>query len=58
MIKCPVYLVEGLGDVVCRPAGIAMLYEAIPTQKSITWVQNMTHGMQADYCLTYEYSAN
>ncbi len=58
MIKCPVYLVEGLGDVVCRPAGIAMLYEVIPTQKSITWVQNMTHGLQADYCLTYEYTAN
>jgi len=57
MIKCPVTLTEGLGDIVCRPAGISMLYDVIPTPKKITWVQNMTHGLQFDYCLTYTYSA-
>ena len=42
--KCPVTLVAGLGDYVCPPTGLAVVYRNIPTKKQITWHQGCTHG--------------
>ena len=42
-VKCPVKIECGLGDYVCPPSGETVLWHNIKTQKSITFVQNMTH---------------
>ena len=34
----------GLGDYVCPPSGIAILYNNLKCKKSIRWVQGSTHG--------------
>ncbi len=35
----------GLGDYTCPPSGLAAYYNAIPTPKSILWVQGSQHGV-------------
>lgn len=42
-LKCPVKYAVGLGDYVCPPSGEAAMYNAITTEKEITYVQNQTH---------------
>ena len=43
--KCPVEVTRaGLGDYTCPPSGLAAYYNAIPTPKSINWVQGSRHG--------------
>ena len=34
----------GLGDYTCPPMGLAKLWNGIPGNKSITWVQGSEHG--------------
>jgi len=34
----------GLGDYCCPPMGLAKLYNNIPGNKRIKWVQGSTHG--------------
>ena len=49
----------GLGDYVCPPSGVAILYNNIPGPKKITWVQGSTHGWAPPQPnQTYTYSAN
>ena len=55
---CPESKLSGIGDTVCRPTGTSLLYDAIPTAKDITWIQNMPHGAYYDYCLRYTYTDN
>ncbi len=44
-IKCPIVISRaGLGDYVCPPSGLAILYNNITSPKKIVWVQNSTHG--------------
>jgi len=44
-MKCPVQISKaGLGDYTCPPSGLAVLYNNIPTQKEITFIQGATHG--------------
>ncbi|MDR0932274.1 MAG: acetylxylan esterase [Victivallales bacterium] len=44
-IKCPVDITRaGLGDYLCPPSGIAVLYNAIKSPKSIKWYQGSSHG--------------
>ena len=44
--KCPVEVTRaGLGDYTCPPSGLAAYYNAIPTPKSIYWVQGSQHGL-------------
>lgn len=44
-IKCPgVTIVSGLGDYVCPPSGIAVLYNNITVPKEIKYLQGSTHG--------------
>ncbi len=43
--KCPVEVTRaGIGDYCCPPSGLAAFYNAIPTKKSILWVQGSQHG--------------
>ncbi|MCQ2389623.1 MAG: acetylxylan esterase, partial [Kiritimatiellae bacterium] len=43
--KCPVEVTRaGIGDYCCPPSGLAAFYNAIPTRKSILWVQGSQHG--------------
>lgn len=44
-IKCPITIPRaGLGDYVCPPSGLAVLYNNIKSPKKIIWVQGSTHG--------------
>ncbi len=44
-IKCPVTITRaGLGDYVCPPSGLAVLYNNITAPKKIFWVQGSDHG--------------
>ncbi len=41
------FLRGGLGDYICPPSGVAILWNNIPGNKKITWVQGSTHGFVA-----------
>ena len=43
-VKAPVNITAGLGDYICPPSGITVLYKAINAEKTLTFVQNKTHG--------------
>ena len=44
-IKCPVTITRaGLGDYVCPPSGLAILYNNLKAPKKIIWYQGSTHG--------------
>lgn len=44
-IKCPVVITRaGLGDYVCPPSGLAILYNNLKAPKKILWYQGSTHG--------------
>lgn len=43
-IKCEVVITSGLGDYVCPPSGISVLYNNIKAPKSIEYIQGSTHG--------------
>jgi len=49
-IKCEVSIVAGLGDYVCPPSGVAVLYNNIKAPKSITFKQGWTHGGRMPNC--------
>ena len=43
--KCRVTITRaGLGDYTCPPSGVAVLYNNLPCDKTINWVQGSTHG--------------
>lgn len=42
-IQCPVQIYAGLGDYICPPSSVAVLYNSIHTKKRIEWQQNRTH---------------
>ncbi len=52
-ITCPVFIGAGLGDYICPPSGVAVLYNRIKTQKQIEWVQNHTHVYTAPEAVKY-----
>ncbi len=43
-LTAPTDITAGLGDYICPPSGITVLYKAINAQKSLTFIQNKTHG--------------
>lgn len=45
-VKCPVDIARaGLGDDICPPSGLAILYNNLGSaKKKISWVQGSTHG--------------
>ncbi|GAT35452.1 cephalosporin-C deacetylase [Terrimicrobium sacchariphilum] len=42
-IACPVTITAGLGDYVCPPSGVAVLYNNLKSAKQLDLVQGMTH---------------
>jgi cephalosporin-C deacetylase-like acetyl esterase len=44
-IRCPVTIESRLGDYVCPPSGLSVLYNNIKTPKSITYIQGGTHSL-------------
>ena len=44
-ITCPVEIPRaGLGDYICPPSGIALLYNNLKCPKKINWYQGSNHG--------------
>lgn len=43
-IKCPTSITAGLGDYVCPPSGVSVLYNSIRAPKSLEFTQGSTHG--------------
>jgi cephalosporin-C deacetylase-like acetyl esterase len=43
-VKCPVTISAGLGDYVCPPSGVAILYNNIKSPKSLEVTQGKKHG--------------
>lgn len=47
-IRCPTTIISGLGDYVCPPSGLAVVYGKLATaKKRIEFVQGSTHGYDA-----------
>jgi len=42
-LKCAVAIDAGLGDYICPPSGLSVLYKNIKSPKSITYIQGGTH---------------
>lgn len=43
-ITCPTSVTTGLGDYVCPPSGVSVLYNNIKAPKSLEYTQGSTHG--------------
>ena len=43
-IKCPTSITAGLGDYVCPPSGVSVLYNNIKAPKTIEYTQGATHS--------------
>jgi cephalosporin-C deacetylase-like acetyl esterase len=43
-ITCPTSLTTGLGDYVCPPSGVSVLYNTIKAPKSVEFMQGSSHG--------------
>ncbi len=46
-IKCKIAISSGLGDYVCPPSGVTILYNNISAPKQIDYIQGTTHGYDA-----------
>ena len=52
-VKCPVSITCGLGDYVCPPSSEVVLWHNFRTEKSIKFVQNMTHPYRPVEVISY-----
>jgi cephalosporin-C deacetylase-like acetyl esterase len=43
-VKCETFLNTGLGDYVCPPSGVSVLYNHLQGPKTIEYIQGSTHG--------------
>ena len=43
-IHCKTSITSGLGDYVCPPSGLSVLYNNIKAPKTIQYIQGSTHG--------------
>jgi cephalosporin-C deacetylase-like acetyl esterase len=43
-VTCPTFITAGLGDYVCPPSGVSVLYNQINGPKTIEYMQGSTHG--------------
>ena len=43
-VKCETFINAGLGDYVCPPSGVSILYNNIKAPKTIEYIQGSTHG--------------
>jgi len=49
-INCKVTITAGLGDIVCPPCGIMAFYNTLECPKTLTFLQNRTHGYVPPTC--------
>lgn len=56
-ITCKVSISAGLGDPLCPPAGVAVMYNALNCPKSLTFGQNQTHSYRPPYGDKFTFSA-
>lgn len=54
-ITCDVKITAGLGDIVCPPCGIMAFYNTLDCPKSLTFLQNRTHGYVPPTCDTFTF---
>ena len=52
-VTCPVEITCGLGDYVCPPSGEVVLWHNFSSEKSIKFVQNMTHPYRPVEVIAY-----
>jgi len=57
-VKCKTSLTAGLGDYVCPPSGISVLYNNLQGPKCIEYVQGSTHGYNPPHPKKQTLSAN
>jgi len=43
-VTCPTFITAGLGDYVCPPSGLSVLYHHVKGPKTIEYMQGSTHG--------------
>ena len=43
-VECPTFIMAGLGDYICPPSGLSVLYNNIKAPKTIEYIQGTTHG--------------
>lgn len=53
-VKAPVDITAGLGDYICPPSGITVLFKAITADKTLTFIQNKTHGYTPVELISYK----
>ncbi len=52
-LTAPTTITAGLGDYICPPSGITVLYKAMTCEKSLTFIQNKTHGYNPVKTISY-----
>ena len=45
LVKCPVYMISGLGDLTCNPGTQMALFNSLSCRKYIEFYQNKTHSL-------------
>jgi len=53
-IRCETYLTTGLGDYVCPPSGVSVVFNHIRAPKTIEYIQGSTHGYNPPNPATYQ----
>ena len=43
-VRCETFITAGLGDYVCPPSGVSVLFNHIKGSKTIEYIQGSTHG--------------
>lgn len=56
-IRCDTYLSSGLGDYVCPPSGITVVYNSLAGPRKIEYIQGATHGFDPPGALKLPLSA-
>ena len=49
LLKCPVYMISGLGDIVCNSSTQMALYNSIDARKYCEFYQNRTHSLRVPW---------
>ncbi len=52
-ITAPTEVIAGLGDYICPPSGVAVLFNNLSCEKTITFIQNMTHDYTPEKQISY-----
>lgn len=53
-VKAPVAITAGLGDYICPPSGITVLYHSFKCPKTLTFIQNKTHSYNPVEIISYK----